>query len=129
VILIWLPAFNFIENLWKMIMNTNTDLTTHFAQQVIQAAGSQIPNLQPGVIYITEQILGPVYWDTLSTTPRKQAGKVLAEAVRRGLLPLTMGEPRSDNHRTYTISSKALPTAPVAETHNHQCALSTSTQE
>ncbi len=86
-------------------MTVQVNLTTTFAQQVIQAAGSQIPHLQPGVVYISEQILGPAYWGNLSTSQRKLAGKVLAEAVKRGFLPLTMGEPRSDNHRTYLLSS------------------------
>ncbi len=110
-------------------MTVQLNLNTYFAQQVIQAAGSQIPHLQPGVVYISEQILGPAYWGTLSTSQRKHAGKVLAEAVKQGILPLTMGKPRSDNHRTYVICSDALPTAPVTATHGHQRAFSTSTQE
>ncbi len=110
-------------------MTTNINLNTSFAQQVLQAACSQIPHLQPGVVYISEQILGPAYWGTLSTSQRKHAGKVLAEAVKQGILPLTMGKPRSDNHRTYMISPKTAPTAPVTETHGHQRAFSTSTQE
>lgn len=110
-------------------MTVRANLITTFAQQVIQAAASQIPHLHSGALYISEQVLGPAFWGTLSTSQRKHAGKVLAEAVKQGILPLTMGKPRSDNHRTYMITSKALPTAPVAETHNHQCTPSTSTQE
>ncbi len=86
-------------------MTVQVNLTTTFAQHVIQAAGSQVPHLQPSVVYISEQVLGPTYWGTLSTSQRKQAGKVLAEAVKRGLLPLIRGEPRSDNHRTYLLNS------------------------
>ena len=89
-------------------MTIQVNLTTYFAQQVIQAAGSQIPHLHPGATFISEHVLGSAYWSSLSPSRRKQAGKVLAEAVKRGLLPLIKGEPRSDNRRTYLLYSTQL---------------------
>ncbi len=89
-------------------MTIQVNLTTYFAQQVIQAAGSQIPHLHPGATFISEHVLGSAYWNSLSPSRRKLAGKVLAEAVKRGLLPLIKGEPRSDNRRTYLLYSTQL---------------------
>ena len=87
-------------------MTANIDLNTSFAQQVLQAAGSQIPHLQPGVIYITEQILGPAYWNTLPSGKRKSAGIVVKAAMESGLIPLTLcSPPRSDNKKEYQLIS------------------------
>ena len=87
-------------------MNKKVDLTTIFAQQVIQAAQAQMPFLQPGTAYFTEHILGATYWSTLTSGTRKSAGTVVKAAMEKGLLPLTLCfPPRSDNKKEYELIS------------------------
>jgi hypothetical protein len=69
-------------------MANPTNITTAFAQRVIQEAFAGGSSLAPGTIREAKTLCDPLYWHHLTAAEQKLAGKVIAEAVKQGLLPL-----------------------------------------
>lgn len=82
-------------------MTNRTNITTPFAQRVIQEARTGCANLGPGTIREAKKLCDPQYWHSLTAAEQKQAGKVIAEAVKRGLLPLVNRGLSSEFHLLY----------------------------
>ena len=82
-------------------MTNHTNITTPFAQRVIQEARTGCANLAPGTIREAKTLCDPQFWHGLSAAEQKQAGKVIAEAAKQGLLPLVNRGLSSEFHLLY----------------------------
>lgn len=69
-------------------MANPTNITTAFAQRVIQEALTGCSSLVPETIREAKTLCDPHYWHRLTAAEQKLAGKIIAEAVKQGLLPL-----------------------------------------
>jgi hypothetical protein len=82
-------------------MTNTTNITTFFSQQVIQEAQTGCANLDPGTIREAKNLCSSHFWHQLTAAEQKLAGKVIAEAVKRGLLPLVHRGLSSEFHLLY----------------------------
>jgi len=78
-----------------------TNINTPFAQQVIQAAQTGCATLAPGTVREAKKICDARYWGGLTAAGQKQAGKVIAEAIRQGKLPLAKRGHSPEFHLLY----------------------------
>jgi hypothetical protein len=69
-------------------MANPTNITTAFAQQLIQEVLRGCARLAPGTIRKVKTLCDRGYWHRLTAAQQKLAGKIIAEAVKQGLLPL-----------------------------------------
>ncbi len=82
-------------------MTVHVNLTTYFAQQVIAAASGGCNNIVPGTIWEARQLCGPTFWNSLAKPERLHAGKIIAAAIDRSLLPLIKLPKSGNNHQRY----------------------------
>lgn len=82
-------------------MPRNIDLNSTFAQQVITAVLTWCHTHPVGAVVEAEQVCDPAFWASCTTNQHKIAGRVISEAVERGLLPLIKRGKRSDNRTLY----------------------------
>jgi len=82
-------------------VTNRTNITTPFAQQVIQMARTGCTNLAPGTIREVKKLCDPQYWHSRTAAEQKLAGKIIAEAVKQGLLPLVHRGLSSEFHLLY----------------------------
>lgn len=85
-------------------MSTNSILTSPFAQQVISVAKKGCDKLESGEVRTARQVCGTSFWMPLSRKQRTDAGKVISEAVKSGLLPLRRLRRSTSNHQRYEKS-------------------------
>ena len=78
-----------------------TNITTTFAQRVIQEALTGCSSLVPGTIREAKTLCDPLYWHPLTAAEQKLAGKIIAEAVKQGLLPLVYQGLSLSHHLLY----------------------------
>ena len=82
-------------------MKKSTNITSTFAKKVIQEAHNGCINLAPGAIREAKKLCDPLFWLGLRTAEQIQAGKVIAEAVKQGLLPLKYYDLSGSFHLRY----------------------------
>ena len=87
-----------------MNSDNNFSLDDPFVQFVKEAALAKIPGLEPGKIYISEDILEAI-WDETSENEHKTYGKALKYLCDMNQLPLIMlKEKTGDNRRQYKLA-------------------------
>jgi hypothetical protein len=82
-------------------MANPTNITSPFARQVIQEALTGCTSLVPGTIREAKKLCDPHYWHRLTAAAQKLAGKIIAEAVKQGLLPLVYRGLSPSHHLLY----------------------------
>ena len=82
-------------------MTNSINITTHFARQVIAAASNGCNGIVPGTIRESSQLCGPTFWNSLVKPDHLLAGRIIAKAVDRGLLPLIKLRESGSNHQRY----------------------------
>lgn len=79
------------------------DMNSYFAHQVITAASKGCTKLEPGKLVRSRKICGPAFWNPLSGPERQEAGVIVHEATKKGLLPLVDRGKTGSNHRRYEL--------------------------
>jgi len=82
-------------------MTAQVNLTTYFAKQVIAAALAGCNNIVPGTTWEARQLSGPTFWNSLAKPEKLHAGKIIAAAIDRSLLPLIELPKSGSNHQRY----------------------------
>jgi hypothetical protein len=82
-------------------MKTTPTLTSIFALQVIAAASTGCANMKPGTIAGSRKLCGTAFWKPLQKPLQIEAGHILCEATKQGLLPLVDRGRSPSNHRRY----------------------------
>lgn len=59
-------------------------------QAILKGANHHIPQLERGVAYKAQDVIGREYWATLMNWPRRLAGQVLVHLVIAKVLPLRL---------------------------------------
>ena len=85
-------------------MPITISLSTHFAQQVVTAAGAGCNTTASGTIRTARQLCGPNFWDALTKPEQIQAGHIISTAVEAGMLPVIKLERSGSNHQRYQLS-------------------------
>ena len=74
-------------------MKQNIELSTYFAQQVLNAAAAGCDQVHPGTHKKAKQLCGRQFWEELSRPEQIQAGHIISAFVSYGYRPPILPTP------------------------------------